>query len=434
MERYDSYKDSGIEWLGEIPSHWKVQRAKTIFNRHKRAVRPTDEVVTCFRDGQVTLRSNRRTEGFTNALKEFGYQGVRKGDLVVHQMDAFAGSIGVSDSDGKSTPVYSVCTTRNPQHSEMYYAYLLRTMAQKKYIESLSRGIRERSTAFGYDVMGELWLPIPTPDEQMTIVDYINKETAKIDEAIAQQQRMIDLLNERKQIIIDHAVTRGLNPDISLKPSGIDWVEKIPTNWQIQPIKFIFNQRNEVNIPVRSKERLSLSIDKGVTLYSEKTTNLDRFKEDFTQYKLAHSGDIVLNSMNMIVGAVGLSPYYGCVSPAYYIIYPSSENIDANFYSYLLNCRSIRGLYRGLGRGIMSIDRGDGRVNTCRLKVSYTDFGRIEVPVPPISEQKVIAQFINSSMDKIEESIISRQKLISLLQERKQIIINEVVTGKVKVL
>lgn len=191
MERYDSYKDSGIEWLGEIPSHWKVQRAKTIFNRHKRAVRPTDEVVTCFRDGQVTLRSNRRTEGFTNALKEFGYQGVRKGDLVVHQMDAFAGSIGVSDSDGKSTPVYSVCTTRNPQHSEMYYAYLLRTMAQKKYIESLSRGIRERSTAFGYDVMGELWLPIPTPDEQMTIVDYINKETAKIDEAIAQQQRML---------------------------------------------------------------------------------------------------------------------------------------------------------------------------------------------------------------------------------------------------
>ena len=168
-----------------------------------------------------------------------------------------------------------------------------------------------------------------------------------------------------------------------------------------------------------------MSIDKGVTLYSEKTTNLDRFKEDFTQYKLAHSGDIVLNSMNMIVGAVGLSPYYGCVSPAYYIIYPSSENIDANFYSYLLNCRSIRGLYRGLGRGIMSIDRGDGRVNTCRLKVSYTDFGRIEVPVPPISEQKVIAQFINSSMDKIEESIISRQKLISLLQERKQIIIND---------
>ena len=102
---YNSYKDSGVEWIGDVPASWSVERGKWLFVKKDRPVRPEEEIVTCFRDGQVTLRNNRRTEGFTNALKEHGYQGLRKGDLVIHAMDAFAGAIGVSDSDGKSTPV-----------------------------------------------------------------------------------------------------------------------------------------------------------------------------------------------------------------------------------------------------------------------------------------------------------------------------------------
>ncbi|WP_267779915.1 restriction endonuclease subunit S, partial [Vibrio cholerae] len=103
-------KDSGVDWIGKIPEHWEVRRAKYIFKKENRPVSLEDDVVTCFRDGQVTLRTNRRTEGFTFATKEHGYQGIRKGDLVIHAMDAFAGAIGVSDSDGKSSPVYSACT------------------------------------------------------------------------------------------------------------------------------------------------------------------------------------------------------------------------------------------------------------------------------------------------------------------------------------
>ena len=110
FQKYPAFKDSGEIWLETIPSHWDMRKAKWLFKREERPVRPEDDIVTCFRDGQVTLRSNRRTDGFTNALKEHGYQGIRKGDLVIHAMDAFAGAIGVSDSDGKSTPVYSVCT------------------------------------------------------------------------------------------------------------------------------------------------------------------------------------------------------------------------------------------------------------------------------------------------------------------------------------
>ena len=139
MPKYEGYKDSEIEWIGSIPTHWKIEKAKWLFSKAERPVKKEDDIVTCFRDGQVTLRSNRRTEGFTNALKEHGYQGIRVGDLVIHAMDAFAGAIGVSDSDGKSTPVYSACVPRKQGLINPYfYAYYLRDLALSGFIVSLA--------------------------------------------------------------------------------------------------------------------------------------------------------------------------------------------------------------------------------------------------------------------------------------------------------
>ena len=151
VSKYEHYKDSGLPWIEKIPSSWKTERAKWLFQKMERSVRPEDEVVTAFRDGQVTLRKNRREEGFTNALQEHGYQGIRKGDLVIHAMDAFAGAIGVSDSDGKSTPVYSACVPRGEHYvNNSYYAYLLRSLSQSGFIQALAKGIRERSTDFRF--------------------------------------------------------------------------------------------------------------------------------------------------------------------------------------------------------------------------------------------------------------------------------------------
>ena len=191
MRTYDTYKDSGISWLGLIPSHWDVKRAKVLFNKENRPVLPNDEVVTCFRDGQVTLRKNRRTEGFTESLKEIGYQGIRKGDLVIHQMDAFAGATGVSDSNGKGTPVYHVCTPKTDYVNNYYYAHIVRRMGLNGYIQSLYRGIRERSSDFRFDVFGRQFLPVPPLAEQEAIVAYLDSATAEIDKAIASQQRLI---------------------------------------------------------------------------------------------------------------------------------------------------------------------------------------------------------------------------------------------------
>ncbi|HHF4363080.1 TPA: restriction endonuclease subunit S [Haemophilus influenzae] len=201
-------KDSGVEWIGQVPEHWDVQRSKFIFKKIERKVNEEDQIVTCFRDGQVTLRANRRTERFTNALKEHGYQGIRKGDLVIHAMDAFAGAIGISDSDGKATPVYSVCLPHDKQKIDVYfYAYYLRNLALSGFISSLAKGIRERSTDFRYSDFAELLLPIPPYLEQQKIADYLDKQTSKIDRAIALKTAHIEKLKEYKSVLINDVVT-----------------------------------------------------------------------------------------------------------------------------------------------------------------------------------------------------------------------------------
>ena len=199
-------KDSGIKWLGMIPNIG-IFASKNIFVRKNRLVREEDETITCFRDGQVTLRKNRRSDGFTEAVKEIGYQGVRIGDLVIHQMDAFAGAIGVSDSDGKSSPVYICLRPKIENCINQYYAYLLREMARAGFIRALYRGIRERSTDFRFETFANVSLPVPTLEEQRDIIDYIDAKCADIDATIALKEQKQEKLKAYKKTIIFEYVT-----------------------------------------------------------------------------------------------------------------------------------------------------------------------------------------------------------------------------------
>lgn len=213
------------------------------------------------------------------------------------------------------------------------------------------------------------------------------------------------------------------------KKSDVEWLKEIPENWKVESFKNILVERNEKNNPIKSKEILSLSIDKGVTLYSEKTTNLDRFKDDFTQYKLAHIGDLVFNSMNMIVGAVGVSNFFGCVSPVYYTYYGRLNNsYTTKFYEYLFRCKTVQRVLYSLGKGLVAIDRGDGKYNTLRLKVSRDDLRSMKLPYPDLSEQKEIVKFLDDKTTKIDQAIAIKQKQIELLKERTQILIHNAVT------
>lgn len=214
-----------------------------------------------------------------------------------------------------------------------------------------------------------------------------------------------------------------------MKQSGYAWIGDIPQEWSLIPFGRLLNERNEKNNPVKSEERLSLSIELGVTLYAEKTTNLDRFKEDFSQYKLAHEGDLVMNSMNMIVGASGVSKYYGCVSPAYYTFYDNEENhITAKFCEYIFKTKPMMRLLHSMGKGIYAIDRGDDKVNTCRLKVAKYDLKNIKMPLPSIEEQYRIVRTINDVYLKVDTLIANQQKQIEKLKTYKQSLITEAVT------
>lgn len=236
LKPYPEYRDSGLPWLGEIPAHWEIERAKWLFEKMDRPVEHSDETVTCFRDGIVTLRKNRRTEGFTESLQEIGYQGVRQGDLVIHAMDAFAGAIGVSDSDGKCTPVYAVCEPKRDANPH-YYARVVREMARTLWIAALAKGIRERSTDFRYEAFANQLLPVPPIDEQERLVAFLARTDKVTHRLIRAKQRLIELLNEQKQATIHRAVTRGLDPDATMKPTGLDWLPEVPEHWKLRKLK-----------------------------------------------------------------------------------------------------------------------------------------------------------------------------------------------------
>lgn len=199
--------DTGIPWLGEIPAHWQVVRARYLFSASDLPVRPEDQMVTCFRDGEVTLRSNRREDGFTNAVLELGYQGIRKGQLVLHSMDAFAGAVGVSDSDGKCSPEYVICDPLTASTDSHYYAYLLREMALRNFIQASCPAVRERAPRIRFNDFKDFWLPVPPISEQKAIVERIMNGITPFDGLITKARDTIALLQERRSALISAAVT-----------------------------------------------------------------------------------------------------------------------------------------------------------------------------------------------------------------------------------
>ncbi len=422
MQRYESYKSSGIQWV--IPSHWGAERAKWLFNKMERPVRPEDDVVTAFRDGQVTLRTNRRTEGFTNAIQEHGYQGIRKGDLVIHAMDAFAGAIGVSDSDGKSTPVYAACVPRGeyPVNS-YYYAYLLRYMAHSGYIESLSKGIRERSTDFRFAEFRELPLPIPGKDEQDRIVAFLDQKTAEIDAAIAKKERLIELLEEQAAILISNAVTKGLNADVPRRDSGVAWIGHIPSHWYVKRAKFLFREIDERSAN-GEEELLSVSHMTGVTPRSEKTNVYMFLAAAYSAPTPSRPTDVVFNIMWAGLGAWGVSGRVGIVSPSYGVYRQLKEGTFNNWYlEHLLRSTLYVAEYNKRSTGLHS----------SRLRLYSHMFFDMELGFPPREEQDEIERETKKQVSQANAVITSVRSEIEKLAELRSSLVASVVTGKMRV-
>lgn len=420
MTKYPTYKDSGIEWLGQIPTHWELLKAKYMFQKNKREVQDGDKVITCFRDGQVTLRENRRTTGFTESITEIGYQGIRKGDLVIHQMDAFAGAIGVSDADGKGTSVYHCCTPKG-EYLTYYYAHVIREMALKGYIQSLYRGIRERSSDFNYVTFGNCLLPVPTPSEQRQIVAYLDYKSNKINERICQRERELQTLSELKQADIATVVIRGLDPNVPMKESGIEWIGQIPAHWEVTQLRKYLRLFSDKGHP--DMDLLSVTREQGVIVrdITSKEENHNFIPDDLSGYKLIQKGQFAINKMKAWQGSYGVSKYKGIVSPAYYTC--ELNNIDTEYFDVAIRSQAYIGFFTKYSKGIRS---GQWDLSPDALK-------SIPFVEPPIVEQRAIVSYITEISEKIDSYITKLKEEINYLQEYKQRLISDVVTGKVDV-
>lgn len=198
-------KDSGIEWIGTCPLNWTVCRIKNVIFPQEKEVLPDDEIITCFRDGEVTLRKNRREDGFTVSFTEHGYHGVDKGDLVIHGMDAFAGAIGCSDSRGKTTPVVHTCKTAG---NNRFFMYFLRSMAYGNILMDLSNGVRIRSSDFrNFAKLGVFGVVMPPLEEQNEIVDYIDGIVIQMDRLIQKKENLLTEIENYKKSLIYEYVT-----------------------------------------------------------------------------------------------------------------------------------------------------------------------------------------------------------------------------------
>lgn len=422
MKRYEEYKYTDIPWLDCIPSHWDAKRAKYLFNKENRQIADGDEVITCFRDGVVTLRKNRRTTGFTESFKEIGYQGIKKGDLVIHQMDAFAGSTGVSDSDGKGTPVYSVCTPKNERLLTQYYAKVIRYMGLNGFIQSLYRGIRERSSDFRFETFAKQILPIPPFAEQEKIVSYLESKTLCIDAYVRERERELQLLNELKEAEITNVITRGLNPDVKMKDSGIPWIGMIPEHWEIRRLSQVSYEHFVSNKNIHHQNLLSLSY--GRIIRKDINTTEGLLPASFDTYQVVEDGNIVLRLTDLQNDQkslrVGLVKEEGIVTSAYICLGVLNDSIIPSYLYNTLHSYDIKKLFYSMGGGL-------------RQNLNWQGLKKMDIPLPPIEEQYTIVAYIEGKCAKVNSLMAELEAEIEYLKEYKQKLIADCVTGQINV-
>ena len=426
LPKYDEMKDSGVLWLGDIPAHWTLSRAKNIFIKQNRPVRDEDEVITCFRDGQVTLRKNRQTSGFTISLKEMRYQGIRKGDLVIHIMDAFAGAVGVSDSDGKGSPAYSVCISKQDYSLELA-ALLMREMANKNWITALATGIRQRSSDFRYLDFAKQIFPIPPLEEQEAIVKYLLYAKKRFTNDIRAKRKLIRLLEEQKKVIVSRFVTKGLDVTASTKQSGVGWLGEIPKHWDVIQLKRI------ATIVNGSTPKSNVEEYWGNDLVWVTPTDLGSLKTDTisdSRRKLSQLGYIscgtsmvpkgsVILSCRAPIGTLAIADTDLCTNQGCKSIVLNKERCDS-WYCYF-------SLYAGLDE-LKSYGNGSTFVELSTINLST-----FVIPLPPLEEQKHILKHIQQQTSNIENAIKASLKEIELLNELQSRLISDVVTGQVDV-
>ncbi len=426
MERYSEYKDSGVKWLGEIPRHWEVKRLASYFTERRVKVSDKEyEPLSVTKLGIFPQWENvaKTNDGDNRKL-------VRKGDFVINSRSDRKGSSGVSNRDGSVSLINIVLKPRRTIKAR-YSNYLLKSY---KFIEEFyrnGRGIVADLWTTRFDEMKMIKLAIPSIEEQEAIANYLDAATSKIDAAIAQQQKMIDLLNERKQIIINNAVTNGLDPNVSMKDSGVKWIGKIPEHWEVRKLGTIGSTINGV-----SHDSSYFGEGEPFVSYSDvyKNYSLPKFvsglaKSSKQERRLfsVERGDVFFTRTSETAEEIGftstcLETIPNAVFAGFLIRFrPNANVLDPNFSKYYFRAH----IHRSYFVKEMNL--------VIRASLSQQLLKGLPILLPPLQEQSVIASYLDGKINEVDLCQKNKTKQISLLQERKQIIINDVVTGKVKV-
>lgn len=421
FKKYDAYKDSGVEWLGQLPSCWELLSNKYIFKLKKNLVgkKSKDYELLSLTLNGVIKRDMENPEGKFPA--EFDtYQKVKDGDFIFCHFDVeeTPRTVGLSTFNGMITGAYTVYEVDQSLFNAKFLYYFYLNLDVGKRLKPLYKGLRN---TIGKDVFGEFKTFVPTKDEQRQIAEFLDQKTSEIDQAIAIKEQQIALLNERKQIVIQKAVTQGLNPNVEMKDSGVEWIGQIPEHWALEKVKRLFKLIIE---PAPNNNDLELlSVYTGIGVRPRKELEERGNKASTTDgYWKVRKGDIIVNKLLAWMGAIGLSNYDGVTSPAYDIL-RAIKPLTPYFYHLLFRSPVCSEELKKHSRGIMEM----------RLRLYFDKFGEVWVPFAPIGEQNEIIQYIEIEEQRINSGIELIQQQIEKLKEYKTTLINDAVTGKIKV-
>ncbi|HHO0836763.1 restriction endonuclease subunit S [Aeromonas caviae] len=420
MPKYEVYKDSGVDWLSNIPAHWQPLANKHIFKIRKTLVgkrsKQYDLLSLTLRG--VIKRDMENPEGKFPA--EFDtYQEVNSGDFVfcLFDVEETPRTVGLSQFNGMITGAYTVFEVDKSFNKKfLYYFYL--NLDQDKRLKPLYRGLRN---TIPKDAFMAFKTFIPPQSEQTAIANFLDAKTTQIDEAIAIKEQQIALLNERKQILIQQAVIKGLNQNVPMKKSGVDWVGDIPEHWSLQPGFIVFNENKKSNKGMIESQVLSLSYGKIIVKAKEKLNGL--VPESFETYQVVSPGNIIIRCTDLQNDKTslrtGFVKNHGIITSAYLCLNISLEQ-NAEYIHYFLHALDVcKEIYR-YGSGL-------------RQSLSFSDFKRMLVITPPIEEQDQIVTFIREQEENIMSAVELLKAQIEKLTEYKKSLIHSAVTGNIKV-
>lgn len=418
LKAYPEYKDSGVEWIGEIPKDWDITKLKHVSNVVM-GQSPDSESINNQSKGLPFLQGNAEFTNLYPTAKHHCSNPKKTSSVgdILFSVRAPVGEMNWSNS------IYVIgrglCSLRAKDGFVQLYLWFLLNCLKVELFSKMTGSTFEAVTTT--DVR-ESNVILPTKQEQKQIGNYLSMKTSQIDTLISDKEHLIELLEEKRQAVITETVTKGLDPNVKMKDSGIEWIGEVPEHWEEKRIKYLFREINERNFD-ENVVLLSLFTNIGVKPRSEMEEKGNR-AQTVLNYKKVKKGDIVVNKLLAWMGAIGISDYDGVTSPDYDVYEPIDNQLVHNeYFHYYFRCHYFKGDCYKFGRGIMMM----------RWRTYPEQFKSIIVPAPPIEEQKKIASYLDQFYTVTSATINSLEKQITKLKEYRESLIYEAVTGKIDV-